>query len=54
MKFLLYIDLRMHGLLFEDLYLSAQRDYNIQFVRGRLSEASEMIDKKIQIKAETL
>ena len=50
--FCFYIDLRMYGLLFEDLYLSAQRDYNIQFVRGRLSEASEMIDKKIQIKAE--
>lgn len=50
--FCFYIDLRMYGLLFEDLYLSAQRDYNIQFVRGRLSEASEMLDKRIQIKAE--
>lgn len=50
--FCFYIDLRMYGLTFEELYLNAQKEYNIQFVRGRLSETSEMIDKRLIIKAE--
>ena len=47
-----YIDLRLYGSKFDELYLKAQKDHNIQFIRGRLSEASENSDKSLQIKAE--
>ncbi len=36
-----YMDLRMFGRHYEELYKEAQEKYNIQFIRGRLSEASE-------------
>ena len=47
-----YMDLRMYGKNFEELYREAQEKYNIQFIRGRLSEASERIDKSLLIKSE--
>lgn len=47
-----YMDLRMYGMHFEALYKKAQEEYNIQFVRGRLSEASENIDGTIALKVE--
>jgi len=47
-----YMDLRMYGKHFEELYREAQEKYDIQFIRGRLSEASEKIDKSLLIKAE--
>ncbi len=50
--FCFYMDLRMYGKHFEELYRNAQEKYDIQFIRGRLSEASEKIDKSLLIKAE--
>jgi len=50
--FCFYMDLRMYGKHFEELYREAQETYDIQFIRGRLSEASEKIDKSLLIKAE--
>jgi heterodisulfide reductase subunit A len=50
--FCFYIDLRMYDKHFEELYRQAQEKYDIQFIRGRLSEASENIDKSLLIKAE--
>ena len=47
-----YMDLRMYGKHFEELYRDAQEKYDIQFIRGRLSEASEKIDKSLLIKSE--
>ncbi len=47
-----YIDLRMFGKKYEDFYISAQRDYGIRFIRGRVSEVSENIDGKVIVKAE--
>jgi len=47
-----YMDLRMYGKNFEELYREAQEKYDIQFIRGRLSEASEKIDKSLLIKSE--
>ena len=46
----LYMDLRMYDNGFEELYREAQIKYGIQFIRGRLSEASLNIDKKIGLK----
>jgi heterodisulfide reductase subunit A len=50
--FCFYMDLRMHGLEHEEIYKTAQEKHNIQFIRGRLSEASENINHSILIKAE--
>ncbi|MBN1183323.1 MAG: CoB--CoM heterodisulfide reductase iron-sulfur subunit A family protein [Bacteroidales bacterium] len=50
--FCFYMDLRLYGSKFDDLYLKAQKHHKIQFIRGRLSEASEKADKSLQIKAE--
>lgn len=47
-----YMDIRMFGPGYEELYRVAQERYNIHFVRGRISEAAETIDERIQIKAE--
>jgi heterodisulfide reductase subunit A2 len=47
-----YIDLRMYGSGFEELYREAQEKYGIQFIRGRLSEAAENFSGELQIKAE--
>jgi len=47
-----YIDLRMYAQSYEELYRSAQENYNIQFIRGRLSEVSDNIDESLLIKAE--
>lgn len=50
--FCFYMDLRMFGLPYESMYREAQEKYNIQFIRGRLSEAAENADGTLQIKAE--
>lgn len=47
-----YMDIRMFGPGYEEMYRRAQEEFNIHFVRGRISEASETIDKRIQVKAE--
>ena len=47
-----YMDIRMFGPGYEEMYRRAQQDYNIHFVRGRISEASPTIEGRIQIKAE--
>lgn len=47
-----YMDLRMFGNGYEELYLRSQRDYNVKCVRGRVSEVSENIDGQLVIKAE--
>lgn len=47
-----YMDLRMFGRGYEDLYYDAQSKYGIRFIRGRVSEVSENIDSKVVIKAE--
>lgn len=47
-----YMDLRMHGLEYEELYRRAQLEYGVRFIRGRLSEASPGQGTTIHIKAE--
>lgn len=50
--FVFYMDLRMWGQGFEELYREAQEKYSIRFVRGRISEAASTFDDRVQIKAE--
>ena len=47
-----YMDIRMFGPGYEEMYREAQQRCNIHFVRGRISEASPTIDGRVQIKAE--
>lgn len=47
-----YMDIRMFGPGYEELYQRAQQDFGVNFIRGRVSEASPTIDGRIQIKAE--
>ncbi|MFQ3578958.1 MAG: FAD-dependent oxidoreductase [Bacteroidales bacterium] len=50
--FCFYIDLRMYGAGYEELYREAQEKWKIQFIRGRVSEIAENRDTTIQVKAE--
>ena len=47
-----YMDLRMFGRYFEDLYREAQEKWGVQFVRGRVSEASEDINGNVVVRVE--
>lgn len=47
-----YMDLRMFGRGYEDMYLEAQKKYGVFFVRGRVSEVSENHDGTLFVKAE--
>ncbi|MCM1300409.1 MAG: FAD-dependent oxidoreductase [Alistipes senegalensis] len=47
-----YMDIRMFGPGYEELYREAQQQYGIHFVRGRISEAAPAHDGRIRIKAE--
>ena len=48
----LYMDLRLGGRLYEYCYKTAQTDYKVQFIRGRLSETNENPDKTIVLRYE--
>lgn len=50
--FCFYMDMRMFGPGYEEMYREAQERHNIKFVRGRLSEAAENRNKQLQIKVE--
>ncbi len=47
-----YMDLRMWGQGFEEMYRTAQEKYGVSFVRGRISEAAATFDSRIQLKSE--
>lgn len=47
-----YMDIRMFGPGYEELYREAQLHSNIHFIRGRISEAAPTFDGRLQIKAE--
>ncbi len=50
--YLFYMDLRMWGEHFEEMYRESQEKYGVKYIRGRISEAASTIDCKVQIKAE--
>jgi len=47
-----YMDMRMFGQNFEELYLEAQQKWGVTFIRGRVSEIAENIDGTLQLKVE--
>jgi heterodisulfide reductase subunit A2 len=50
--FCFYMDMRMGGALYEELYREAQEKWGVSFIRGKVSEASETIENKLLIKVE--
>lgn len=50
--FCFYMDIRMGGAGYEELYREAQQKYGVTFIRGKLSEVSENMDGQLCIKAE--
>ena len=50
--FCFYMDLRMFGRGYEDLYFDAQSKYGVRFIRGRVSEVSEDVEGRVVVKAE--
>ena len=50
--FCFYMDLRMGGTHYEELYREAQEKWGVNFIRGKVSEAGESIDNKLVIKVE--
>ena len=50
--FCFYMDMRMGGAYYEELYREAQEKYGITFIRGKVSEISVNINGKLVAKAE--
>jgi len=47
-----YIDLRLFGIGYEALYQEAQKEHQVSFIRGRISEVALNSDETLRIKAE--
>jgi heterodisulfide reductase subunit A len=50
--FCFYMDMRMGGAHYEELYREAQEQWGVNFIRGKVSEAGEKIDSRLVIKVE--
>lgn len=50
--FCFYMDMRMGGAYYEELYREAQEEWGVNFIRGKVSEVSETINNKLTIKSE--
>lgn len=50
--FCFYMDMRMGGAYYEELYREAQEKWGISFIRGKVSEVSESHNNRLIIKAE--
>lgn len=50
--FCFYMDMRMYGPYYEELYRESQEFHNVNFIRGKVSEASVNINNRLVIKVE--
>jgi heterodisulfide reductase subunit A len=50
--FCFYMDMRMGGAYYEELYREAQEHFSVNFIRGKVSEVSESIKNKLIVKVE--
>lgn len=50
--FCFYMDMRMGGAHYEELYREAQEKFGVSFIRGKVSEAGETIDHRVVVKVE--
>lgn len=50
--FCFYMDMRMYGPYYEELYRESQEAHNVNYIRGKVSEASVNINNRLVIKVE--
>ncbi len=50
--FCFYMDIRMGGALYEELYKESQEKYGINYIRGKVSEVGASIDNSLIVKVE--
>jgi heterodisulfide reductase subunit A2 len=50
--FCFYMDIRMGGAYYEELYMESQEKYGVNYIRGKVSEVADNINGNIVIKAE--
>jgi heterodisulfide reductase subunit A len=50
--FCFYMDMRMGGAHYEEFYRESQEKWGVNFIRGKVSEASENINNRIVVKVE--
>ena len=50
--FCFYMDMRMFGPFYEELYRESQEKYNVNYIRGKVSEASATINRRVSLKVE--
>jgi heterodisulfide reductase subunit A len=50
--FCFYMDMRMGGALYEEIYREAQEKYGINFIRGKVSEVGVTINNNLVVKVE--
>jgi heterodisulfide reductase subunit A len=50
--FCFYMDMRMGGAMYEELYRESQESYGVNFIRGKVSEVSENINNRLVVKVE--
>jgi heterodisulfide reductase subunit A len=50
--FCFYMDMRMFGPYYEELYRESQETYNVNYIRGKVSEASATLNKRVTLKVE--
>ncbi|OFY65576.1 MAG: pyridine nucleotide-disulfide oxidoreductase [Bacteroidetes bacterium RBG_13_43_22] len=50
--FCFYMDMRMGGAMYEELYRESQEKYGVNYIRGKVSEVSESISNRLVVKVE--
>ena len=50
--FCFYMDMRMGGALYEELYMESQEKYGVNYIRGKVSEVGETINNRLVVKVE--
>ena len=50
--FCFYMDMRMFGPFYEELYRESQEKYNVNYIRGKVSEASGTMNRRVALKVE--
>jgi heterodisulfide reductase subunit A len=50
--FCFYMDMRMFGPFYEELYRESQEKYNVNYIRGKVSEAASTINGRISVRVE--
>lgn len=50
--FCFYMDIRMGGAHYEELYMESQEKYGVNYIRGKVSEVSETINNTLVVKVE--